>query len=941
MYAISCDDTYCYGAYNAGYFTKTYKNGTIAIGTSGTESEVVRPYTQRMYAISCDDTYCYGGHNIGYFTKTYKNGTIAIGTSGTESAIIRLSSTAIWSISCDNTYCYGAGGFFSKALKSLDIKVIAAPSITSLDSPANDSFETTDIVFGFTPTFGSSLSSCDLWGDWNGGWHLNQTLGSVNVDANNNFNAMNIGDGNYEWNVQCTGDSLLGSFNSVNYTVTVDTVAPVVVRYDEGMPAADSVGGESVYYNWSVTDNQDDNLTCYTMMDSVQMGTYYVANASLNGATEALDGGPHSLFVRCYDDANNYADSNSLVYLVAVIDIVSPSVDGDIYRIGDVTSFAVNEISGADFLDRVSISIMNSMDELAQFYLNVAGTNHTGNYVWAGEPAHVMINAWGFNAATGESQNATDSVSGVFLRAAGTTAVPILESACPDETYVTNGTTIDINLHADLDTLILSESVIITDPDNVSYELAYDSSSVDNDYYFSFYNYSFVANKSGYYGISASVTDYENQTSNWSYDVSASGSSYNTYKINSSTFQHMSWDRKCTGVETTSGSELTFILTDEALVDLETKTVDVLHNITLMFNDVNLTGDMLEAVSYREMSDEITPPSGKRRVALFELNSTMNFSNYTFIYDYNPIAHTFTDESALKLYKCDNVSSCVLVEIASVLNMSANRLTATNLVNFSYFMITEDEVAGETVIETVTTSGGSNTETVYRSLNIITPGDIELGLADQVVVPVTLNNPESIDLNKITLRANSTTIDIDPIFEESDISVLGAGENETVMLFLESHSLPGEYEVHIQVEVESPSFVETAIIFVRLVESPGLSVIVERIVLAQDLFRENPQCLELNDLLIEAQRLIDSGETENARVIVQETIYKCKELVTAREFPLNLSTVKEWRTPVMVSLGLIILALIIAVIIRKPKLDLYKSRKKKKKWFGFGKKRRK
>ena len=57
--------------------------------------------------------------------------------------------------------------------------------------------------------------------------------------------------------------------------------------------------------------------------------------------------------------------------------------------------------------------------------------------------------------------------------------------------------------------------------------------------------------------------------------------------------------------------------------------------------------------------------------------------------------------------------------------------------------------------------------------------------------------------------------------------------------------------------------------------------------MAQDLFKENPQCLELNDLLIEAERLMYAGDVDTSREITQEAIYRCKGLVTSEEFPLN------------------------------------------------------
>ena len=104
--------------------------------------------------------------------------------------------------------------------------------------------------------------------------------------------------------------------------------------------------------------------------------------------------------------------------------------------------------------------------------------------------------------------------------------------------------------------------------------------------------------------------------------------------------------------------------------------------------------------------------------------------------------------------------------------------------------------------------------------------------------------------------------------------------------------------------------------------------------MAQDLFRENPQCLELNDLLIEAQKKLNVGDVDLARELVQVAITGCKDLVTNIE-TIPYVKVREWRTPILVVFGLVILSLIVVILIRKPSLNLYKAAEKEKKGFSF------
>jgi len=265
-------------------------------------------------------------------------------------------------------------------------------------------------------------------------------------------------------------------------------------------------------------------------------------------------------------------------------------------------------------------------------------------------------------------------------------------------------------------------------------------------------------------------------------------------------------------------------------------------------------------------------------------------------------------------------------------------------------MVTENASGGTetvTVTNTVTSSGGGST--VYKSLNIIVPGAIEMGLKDEVVVPINLRNPEaSQSLNGINLSAVPNTKDISIIFDRTKIKKLSPKMNETVFLFLSSHSEPGEYDVDIRADVDNPRFREEAKLYVKLVENVGKTVIEERIVFVEDLFREHPECLELNDLLIEASKMLDS-DVEGAKEMIESVIVRCRDLVSSEEEVGLLGRVREWKNPVMIVLVFLVLVLVIVLLIRKPKFNLYQKggenrggkKSKSKKWFSFGGKSKK
>gem|GEM_PF-4242119 len=261
------------------------------------------------------------------------------------------------------------------------------------------------------------------------------------------------------------------------------------------------------------------------------------------------------------------------------------------------------------------------------------------------------------------------------------------------------------------------------------------------------------------------------------------------------------------------------------------------------------------------------------------------------------------------------------------------------------FMVTQfskysaDETPSTSTASSSGGGGGGGSSSIDRHLDIIIEGIIKIGKGDQVAVPIKIYNTESVYLNNINLSATSPNSFLHPQFEKSDVAQLKPGENKTLMLFLTSDndSITGNYEVKIEAAVTGPKFTEKASLFVQLLDVLGDDEVSERIKLAEDLFRENPECLELNDLLIRAQDLADEGDVSNAIAVVQEAVSRCRDLITDKEFPykFDYNKLEEWRTPIEVALILIVVTLIIFLVFRRPKIELGGERPEKKKSF-FG-----
>ncbi len=102
---------------------------------------------------------------------------------------------------------------------AVEIKDLNSPTI-NLTSPIDNYNYTSHTVgpFNFTIDDESNMTNCSLYGTWNGGWHLNQTIYSVNAEVENNFSMVDVGTSNYyNWSVICF-DIYGNNDSSTNYT---------------------------------------------------------------------------------------------------------------------------------------------------------------------------------------------------------------------------------------------------------------------------------------------------------------------------------------------------------------------------------------------------------------------------------------------------------------------------------------------------------------------------------------------------------------------------------------------------------------------------------------------------------------------------------------------------------------------------------------------------
>lgn len=104
-----------------------------------------------------------------------------------------------------------------------------APAII-LDYPLANAYlnSGTNVYFNFTATDSNGLSTCQIWGNWTGTWHLNETLTSVTSGVQA-YTIKNITEQNgIIWNVWCNDTTNSATFSAFNRTLNIDLTFPTL-----------------------------------------------------------------------------------------------------------------------------------------------------------------------------------------------------------------------------------------------------------------------------------------------------------------------------------------------------------------------------------------------------------------------------------------------------------------------------------------------------------------------------------------------------------------------------------------------------------------------------------------------------------------------------------------------------------------------------------------
>jgi PGF-pre-PGF domain-containing protein len=209
------------------------------------------------------------------------------------------------------------------------------PPTLNIDYPiAFANLSSSDVTFNFT-VVEANIDSCELYGNWSGGWHLNQTLVNPSTDVTTNFTTITLDEGVYFWNVECNDTSSNSAFNDSNFTFTIDLTPPsVYLELPENNTYNDT--SNTIDFTYNVSDSSDLVNCSLIINDAINItDTGMLKDTAGQNLTTYLPNGDYNWSVNCTDLVNNIGTSdvynisinNSMPQIISVSGTVSEGIN--------------------------------------------------------------------------------------------------------------------------------------------------------------------------------------------------------------------------------------------------------------------------------------------------------------------------------------------------------------------------------------------------------------------------------------------------------------------------------------------------------------------------------------------------------------------------------------------------------------------------------------
>lgn len=261
---------------------------------------------------------------------------------------------------------------------------------------------------------------------------------------------------------------------------------------------------------------------------------------------------------------------------------------------------------------------------------------------------------------------------------------------------------------------------------------------------------------------------------------------------------------------------------------------------------------------------------------------------------YNQSAEFSINSSGVLISK--SISNWVLTltssqVVAEIMNITAHdlngsiKMTKAETNNFE-IKFEEPPVQQVPVQVPVPTSGGGSSGSSTDkpvSFKIIFPDPVSAKRGEVVELPITIVNDGKTSLKGIDLKSTigieGKAADLDISFDKDHIEVLNSGEKEKVILTVPLGRERGLYEITINASVSDPKYTDWGKIYISVEEG---ETIVERLLFTEEFIVENPECIELKELVDESRNYLTTGDVVRATEKLDEAVNSCKNAISQK-----------------------------------------------------------
>ncbi|MBI2651504.1 hypothetical protein HYX01_03465, partial [Candidatus Woesearchaeota archaeon] len=896
--------------------------------------------------------------NATYVNVSYPNGTFfAQYTQNTTLTTINLTIIGNYTILL---FANDSAGNFNTTSIELKVQDTTAPSAFDLSTPTDGTRST-----NFTPNL-----------DWQDTFEPNFANYTIEISTSSAFSYLN-------YTFKAGGNSSNSSFMLtsslapfINWTWRViaydkqnqSRISTSAFRYETfqntpptafniTLPSNNSLKlYDNINFTWNAsTDIDNDNITyellvakdaSFTNID-LNRTAIKTTHLDLKQNASSLGDGTRYWKVRAYDGSNysNYSDYYELKSIAAALNITAPTNDSKFYP-ANTTEIAISEINGTDWISNVTIQLNNTNYTASNtsntWHVNVSFSSLTAQYL--------NVTAYGFNSTNNLT---TTAYMQIILSKAATS--PTISYICSNETYSLNSTNVTISLKSSLDTLINSTNATIINPSGIITILNLTSFTKDSLIYT--HNYLHFLNETGNYTLNSTVLDIEGKTYNKS-SVFYAVTAVKTINVTGINLTSIGFLDVCSANSIRNGTVIVTNVPENSSYDVEIRT----EKPTVIINKLNLT-NTTNILNYTNLARNISAPSGQRIVTEFEIKTNVTqFSNITVSYNYTSLESSLDDETGLRMYKCDSQSSCSFTQLSTTLNTTLNIISAV-VNSLSVFLVSE--TATTTTTETVTTTvssgggggggggaGGGSIITKVASLDIIVPSPLTVRTNDSITLPLLLKNSGDVNLNNITLSHEISREGITLEIANTFFSSLNINETVSTSAIIKTNLQPSNEtrnEIKIIANVKTPKLTESVTVFLDAIDvyKGNRTVIQEKLKFTLDLFEQNPECLELKELLKQAESSLEKKEFQKSIALIESAINACRQLVGDKGLkPVLPKPAKKVGFKISMPLLIFILIMLLALVIygisrikwKLPKFSFSLSKKHHKKKIGPTKK---